>query len=62
MSKSNPVKVLEALRIKEKGESGLEELAFKVQTAKGEEPTVMFYEHLKFTYPNALINFYEAQA
>lgn len=62
MSKSNQVKVLEALRIKEKGESGLGELAFKVQTAKGEEPITMFYEHLKFTYPHALIDFYEAQA
>jgi hypothetical protein len=62
MSKSNQVKILEALRIKEKGKTGLGELAFKVQTKKGEEPITMFYEHLKYTYPNALIDFYEAQA
>lgn len=62
MSKSDKVKVLEAVQLKGKSEGGVNALAFRVQVSKGAEPLMMLYDQLKFTYPYALIEFYESKA
>jgi len=58
MPKIYKARVLEVIQIKDNHYTNINTLMFKVQVAKGIEPVNMFYDQLKYCYPDALIDFY----
>lgn len=62
MGKKQRLKVLDVLKVADLANNDFTALVFKVQVGNNSEPMTMLYDQLKFTYPSALIEFYESQS
>lgn len=62
MSKKPKVRIIEALEFSQGNQSSLKSLVYKVQLCKDSEPITMFYDEIRYTYPLALIDFYESKS